>query len=113
MEIRKRLVDGGGTVEIVLKACDERRVKGKFLLGRAIPDSSLTLVFDDSAEFHKDIALAFHLRPLGGGWCEIDHGARTVCLSSSSQAFGREPDRARSLLWFAECLPGYACEERG
>jgi hypothetical protein len=96
---------------VVLKAGDDRRVKGKFLVGRSILDARLTLVFDDSAEFHKDISLGYNLRPLGGGWCEIDHDARTVRLSSSSQAFGSEPDRNRSLLWIGECLQGYRCEE--
>ncbi len=111
MEIRKRLNDAAEAAEAVLKAGDARRVKGKFLVGRSLFDARLTLVFDDSAEFHKDIALGYNLRPLGGGWCEIDHDARRARLSGSSQAFGQEPDRSLSLGWIAACLPGYRCKE--
>ncbi len=100
-----------GRISVILRAADEPRVAGKFLLGRPILDSSrLMLVFDDQAGFHKDIALAHGLRPLGGGWCEIVHPERRVRLSGGSQAFGREPDRERTLRCFRECLPGYDCE---
>lgn len=110
MTISKRLNGPDGPIEVILKAADAPRVAGKFLLGRPIPDGArLVLVFDDQAGFHKDIAVAHGLRPLGGGWCEIVHGERTVRLSGGSQAFGREPDRERTLRCFRECLPGYDC----
>jgi hypothetical protein len=110
--IRKQLNSGGLHVDVMLKAGDGPRVSGKYLVGRPLLNSSaLALAFDDAAEFHKDIAHDHGLRPLGGGWCEIDHAARTVTLSSSSQAFGREPDRARALAWFSECFEGYRCQE--
>jgi hypothetical protein len=101
-----------GPVEVILKAADAPRVAGKFLLGRPVLDAArLVLTFDDAAAFHKDIALAHGLRPLGGGWCEIVHPARTVRLSGGSQAFGREPDRELTLRCFRECLAGYDCQE--
>lgn len=111
MTISKLLNGPDGLVEVVLKAADAPRVAGKFLLGRPILDGSrLMLVFDDKAGFHKDLAVAYGLRPLGGGWCEIVHETRTVRLSGGSQAFGREPDRERTLRCFRDCLPGYDCQ---
>jgi hypothetical protein len=62
---------------VILKAADAPRVAGKFLLGRPVLDAArLVLAFDDQAAFHKDIAAAHGLRPLGGGWCEIVDRAR-------------------------------------
>ena len=112
MLIRRRLSQAEGEIEVVLQSADGVKARGKFLVGRTRLDGDLiALVFDDEAGFHKDIAIKHGLRPLGGGWCEIDHRARTVRVSSSSQAFGREPDRERTLRCFRECLPGYGCEE--
>ena len=114
MLISKTINEPEGVIEIVLKAADSPRVSGKFLVGMPLANGGpLSLVFDDAAGFHKDIAVARGLRPLGGGWCEINHEARSVRISSSSQAFGREPDRERTLRCFRECLPGYDCEQAG
>ena len=114
MLIRKTVSEPDGEIEILLKSAGGEKSAGKYLVGRPLLDGARTmLVFDDVAGFHKDIAVAHGLRPLGGGWCEIDHGARTVRVSSASQAFGREPDRERTLRCFGECLPGYQCEAVG
>lgn len=112
MDVRKRLDSVGVRVEVVLRGGDGPKVAGKYLVGRPLTEpTGLVLAFDDAAEFHKDLAHDHGLRPLGGGWCEIDHGARRVRLSGSSQAFGREPDREQALAWLRACLEGYRCEE--
>ena len=111
MLVRKKVSEPDGEIEVLLKAADGMKAAGKFLLGRPLLDAGrLALVFDDEAGFHKDIAVKHQLRPLGGGWCVIDHAERTVRVSSTSQAFGREPDRERTLRCFRECLPGYRCD---
>jgi hypothetical protein len=111
MLIRKMVSEPDCEIEVLLKSADSVKAAGKFLLGRLLLDGGrMALVFDDAARFHKDIAVTHRLRPMGGGWCEIDHDARTVRVSSASQAFGREPDRERTLRCFRQCLPGYDCE---
>ncbi len=102
--------DGRPTILLIVRAADLPRVSGKFILGRDLSDPRrLVAVFDDSAEFHLHLAQQYGLRPLGGGWCEIDHGAGHIVLSDRSTQFGREPDRDLTVSLFSAAFPGYQC----
>lgn len=105
-----RLPDQEQPVVLILHAAERPRVEGKYVVGR-IPEEGgrLAVVFDDSVEFHRDIADKYGLRPLGGGWCAIDTERRTVFLSSRSTQFGREPDRNLTVGVFQAHFPGYRC----
>ncbi len=95
---------------LIVRCADTPRACGKFILGRDREDlRQLVAVFDDGAAFHKDLADTYGLRPLGGGWCELDHGRRQVVLSGRSTQFGREPDRELVLALFRAAFEGYNC----
>lgn len=95
---------------LILSCADTPRVAGKFILGRARDDArQLAAAFDDSGAFHRDIAEKYGLRPLGGGWCELDHERRNVTLSGRSTQFGREPDRGLVVALFQQAFPSYTC----
>lgn len=112
MLIRQTLrpVDGQPEAVLIVRCADTPRACGKFILGRDPEDPrQLVAVFDDGAAFHKDLAETYGLRPLGGGWCELDHARRQVVLSDRSTQFGREPDRELVLALFREVFAGYNC----
>lgn len=105
-----RLPDQELPVVLILHAAEQARVEGKYVVGR-IPEEGgkLAVVFDDSAEFHRDIVDKYGLRPLGGGWCSIDSERGTVFLSGKSTQYGREPDRNLTVAVFQAHFPVYRC----
>jgi hypothetical protein len=112
MLIRRTLrpVDGRPEAVLIVQCADGPRACGKFIVGRDREDPRhLVAVFDDGAAFHRDLAETYGLRPLGGGWCELDHVRRQVVLSGHSAQFGREPDRELVLALFGEVFAGYHC----
>lgn len=104
-----RPADAGPDILFILRCADSPRAAGKFIIGRSREDARLIAVFDDTAAFHRDLAETYGVRPLGGGWCEIDHPRRQVALSGHSTQYGREPDRDLTLALFRHAFPGYNC----
>ncbi|MBI4890416.1 MAG: hypothetical protein HY821_07300 [Acidobacteria bacterium] len=103
-------LDGGPDILLIVRTEDRPRPAGKYILGRDLADPRrLVAVLDDSAGFHVHLAQQYGLRPLGGGWCEIDHAARRIVLSDRSTQFGREPDRHLTVRLFSAAFPGYHC----
>ncbi|GEM_PF-5997113 len=112
MLLRKRLQPAESREEVtfVVSCAETPCAVGKYLVGRSTADTpSLMAVFDDSAGFHRDIALRYGLRPIGGGWCELNHAKKQVRLSSRSTQFGREPNRELVVALFEDAFPGYFC----
>jgi len=112
MLLRKRIqpADAREEAALIVNCADTPCAAGKYILGISLLDSpSLVLAFDDSAQFHRDIAHRYGLRPLGGGWCELDHAKKQIRLSSRSTQFGREPNRELVLALFHDAFPGYLC----
>jgi hypothetical protein len=105
-----RLASQPREILLILSCADTARAAGKFILGRAREDArQLAAAFDDACAFHKDIAEKHGIRPLGGGWCELDHERRIVTLSGRSTQFGREPDRGLVIALFQQAFPAYSC----
>lgn len=101
----------GGPVRVVIRAGKGARVWGKFVFGRLKSDSGVrALVFDDSAEFHKDVALVHGVEVDGGGWVEFDQTNRTARVGGRSTQFGRERDRGLTVDLLAGALPDYRVE---
>jgi hypothetical protein len=86
----------------------ERSGRLKFLVGL---DSSkqLVVVFDDLVDLHNDLAKLYDLRPVGGGWLEIDLPNKRLLLSERSLAHGREPDRELTVGMLSRALPEFTC----
>ena len=61
----------------------------KFILARN--GSNLSLVFNNSYSMHKDIGEEYSVRPIGGGYFDIDPNKRTLVVRSNSGDFGYEP----------------------
>jgi hypothetical protein len=114
MKLRKQiqLPELRSPAVVILSAPDEGEVAGKFIVGRSPADAGmLVLAFDTQCTFHKDIGARYGLRPMGGGWCEINHSRRDVWLSGRSTQFGKEPDRRLTLALYRAALPEYRVEE--
>lgn len=110
MLIRKVLAEGEPAVAavVIVRAAEGVRAAGKFIAGReAGGRGGLVLVFDDTAQFHKDLAVMYGLKAEGGGWMEIDFGRRTAVVSSRSTQYGREPDRVLTVALFESALDGF------
>lgn len=92
-------------------SCRQKPVsEGKFLVG--VPQhsrNSIVIIFDDTAEFHADIAEKYEIRPRGGGWLIIDQGKRAVHITGTSEAFGRELDRRLTYRAIGAAFPGFSC----
>jgi hypothetical protein len=116
MQLRKtvRPADSEFEFEVVIHCAANPRAQGKYIVGRApaSPDR-VSVVFDDTAAFHKDLGEKYGVRPQGGGWCVLDRTARTLTLSSRSTQYGREPNRQATLAAFRAALPDYDCDEEG
>lgn len=111
MKVDVELDAPGGQVKVVIRAGKGARVWGKFVFGRLKSDpEKRALVFDDSAEFHKDIALAHGVQVDGGGWVEFDQTNRVARVGGRSTQFGRERDRGLTVNLLDEALPGYRVE---
>ena len=105
-----RPADSGPEMVFIVRCGDGPRACGKFIVGRERQaPHQLVAVFDDTAAFHKDIGDTYGVRPLGGGWCEVDRRRREVQLSGRSTQFGREPDRELVLALFRQVFEGYNC----
>jgi hypothetical protein len=101
----------GGPVRVILAGRHGDRVSGKFVFGRLKAEDGLrVLVFDDSAEFHKDIAAAYGVEVSGGGWIEIDRKSRTVQVGGKSTQYGRELDRGLTVLLLERALEGFSVD---
>lgn len=103
-------LDGDGPVTVIFHAGSTKSARGKFLVGVEQLDLRHTvIVFDDSASFHKDMALAHRLRPRGGGRLEADFKKKRILLSGRSQAYGRETNRELTRRALAALFPDFTC----
>jgi hypothetical protein len=101
------LEDAGETV-VIFRGAEAPRHQGKYLVGRHRIHSHLHVVaFDDSAQWHREIAFKHGIAPAGGGWLEADHAKKRIHLSGFSHAYGREPRRAITAAAFKALLPDY------
>ena len=115
MRIRKTLrgFDQGRDVSLIFLSSGEKLVRGKYLVGlHSVEKDHLVIVFDQSASFHRDIALQHRLRPRGGGWLEMNTRSKQVKLYSRSQAYGREANRELVRAVFSRAFPDFSftCE---
>lgn len=112
MTVRRtfRQFQKGLDLTVLLSVTSMAGAEGKFLVGRlAAEPAHLLLVFDESAAFHRDIALRHRLRPAGGGWMRFDPKRRRILVSGSSRAYGREPDRDLVLRALSRVFPDFTC----
>lgn len=112
MRIRRTLkrFDQGRDVSLVFASLSGKKIQGKFLVGlHASEVDHLMVVFDDSAHFHRDIALRYRLRARGGGWLELNATRKQIQLSGRSQAYGREPDRELTRRVLLTAFPDFSC----
>ncbi len=112
MQIHRTLkgFDQGRDVTLVFSWSSPKKVQGKYLVGFLGSESNqVMVVFDESAVFHRDIALRHRLRPRGGGWLEITFPRKRIRLSGRSQAYGRDPDRDLTRRLLAIAFPGFSC----
>jgi hypothetical protein len=86
----------------------ERSGRLKFLVGLDASDR-LVIVFDDVVDQHADLAKLHDLRPLGGGWIEVDLAEKRLRLIGGSLTFGREPDRELTIKMLSQALPEFVC----
>ncbi len=109
MNLRREIVlDGAGKTIVIFRGADAPSHKAKYLVGRhRTHPELLVVVFDDSAEWHKQIASKFGIAPSGGGWLEADHVEKRIRLSGQSHAYGRELSRALSAAAFKALFPDY------
>ena len=80
MRIRKTLkgFHQGSDVTLLFSCGSLRETRGKYLVGfHGTEKDHLFIVFDESASFHKDIALRYRLRARGGGWLELNSSKKT------------------------------------
>jgi hypothetical protein len=111
MKVDLELDAPGGPVRVVIRAGKGARVWGKFVFGRLKSDPAMrALAFDDSAAFHKDVALAHGVQVDGGGWVEFDQTNHRARVGGRSTQFGRERDRGLTVDLLAGALPGYRIE---
>lgn len=112
MRIRKTLkgFHQGSDVTLLFSCVSLRETRGKYLVGfHGTEKDHLFIVFDESASFHKDIALRYRLRARGGGWLELNASKRRIRLSGRSLAYGREPDRDLTRRALAIAFPEFSC----
>ena len=112
MRIRKTLkgFDKGLDVSLLFHSVSKGDVCGKYLAGFHPSEARhLLIVFDESASFHKDIALRHNLRPRGGGWLDLDESRKRIRLSGRSLAYGREPDRDLTRRVLLMAFPDFSC----
>lgn len=112
MRIRKTLkgFDKGRDVTLLFLCASLAATRGKYLVGfHNTEKDHLVIAFDESASFHKDIALRFQLRPRGGGWLELSASKKRVRISGRSLAYGREPDRDLTRRVLSMAFPDYSC----
>ena len=112
MIIRKTLkeFDKGRDVTLLFSCSDAREAAGKYVVGlRAGEEAHLVIVFDESASFHRDIALRHRLRPRGGGWLELSARKKRIHLSGRSAVYGREPDRSLTARVLSIAFPEFTC----
>ena len=112
MRIRKTLkgFHQGRDVTLLFWCASLRETRGKYLVGfHGTEKDHLFIVFDESASFHKDIALRHRLRARGGGWLELNSSKKRIRLSGRSLAYGREPDRDLTRRVLAIAFPEFSC----
>lgn len=112
MRIRKTLKGFHQGRDVTLLFCCGSRdaTRGKYLVGfHGAENDHLVIVFDESASFHKDIALRYRLRARGGGWLELSSSKRRIRLSGRSLAYGREPDRDLIRRVLSIAFPEFSC----
>ena len=112
MRIRKTLrgFDQGRDVSLIFSSSGEKLVRGKYLVGfHSVEKDHLVIVFDQSASFHRDMALQHRLRPRGGGWLEMNTRSKQVRLYSRSHAYGREANRELVLAVLSRAFPDFSC----
>lgn len=102
----------GGPARVVLSGADTGQIWGKYVFGRLKSRPEVrVLVFDDRAEFHKDIAIGQGIEVSGGGWIEFDQTNRCARVGGRSTQFGREPDRGFTVDLLERALPDYRVED--
>ncbi|MBI4875202.1 MAG: hypothetical protein HY822_11275 [Acidobacteria bacterium] len=112
MRIRKtwKAFDKGRDVSLVFACASGKKTQGKFVVGVHPSEAEhLMIVFDDSAGFHRDLALRYRLRARGGGWLEWNATRKCIRLSGRSQAYGREPDRELTRRVLQTAFPDFSC----
>ena len=111
MRIRKTLkgFDKGRDVSLLFCCASSKKIRGKYLVGLpGTENEHLVIVFDESASFHRDIALRYRLRPRGGGWLEMDTSRKRMSLSGRSLAYGREPNRELTRRVLSMAFPDFS-----
>ena len=112
MRIRKTLKGFHQGRDVTLLFCcgSQDKTRGKYLVGfHGTEKDHLVIVFDESASFHKDIALRYRLRARGGGWLELNSSKRRIRLWGRSLAYGREPDRDLTRRVLSIAFPDFSC----
>jgi hypothetical protein len=100
--------DLAGVPIVSVSVTIERSGRLKFLVGLDSSDR-LVIVYNDLVDVHDDLAKLHDLRPIGGGWLEIDLPQKRLRLIGGSLTFGREPDRQLTIRMLSQALPGFVC----
>jgi hypothetical protein len=111
MKVLRRIPHFAGDLDVtlVVRSGAEHRVHGKFVSGPHLTERNhLMVVCDDGLQYHSDIAIAYGVRPQGGGWLEIDHQTKRFRVYGRSDQFGREPVRTLTADVVGAVFAGYS-----
>ena len=100
--------DSAGLPIISASVVIERGGRLKYLVGLDSGDR-LVVAFDDLVNLHDDLAKLHNLRPIGGGWLEIDLAQKRLRLSGRSKAYAKEPDRQLTAGMLRRALSEFIC----